>query len=103
MAMSLISCSFQNFRYDKSFSYWLRVPATSDGVLGGFINVAPSVSETLLLEELPHFSYCLICLQDIVESRAFLTALARQGVAGGGPDSRWSCIPAENALQSLGF
>jgi hypothetical protein len=30
-------------RYSRSISYWQRVPATNDGVLGGFINVASSV------------------------------------------------------------
>ena len=38
------------FRYEKSIAYWQRVPATNDGVLGGFINVASSVSQHRLLQ-----------------------------------------------------
>ncbi len=32
-----------SIRYERSFAYWQKVPATNDGVLGGFINVASSV------------------------------------------------------------
>ena len=46
-------------RYDRSISYWQRVPATNDGVLGGFINVASSVGQSPAAQ--PHVAHAHAC------------------------------------------